>query len=57
MESLGLDSENIGKVELKCNDNKEFTIDGNVISVDKLNAVTCTKIMEPLIQVNIFQSV
>ena len=53
MESLGLvvSPLNNNKVELLCNPNKEFEVDGKVISVDRLNDVTCTKIMEPLIQV------
>ena len=53
MESLGLvlSPLNNNKVELLCNPNKEFEVDGKVISVDRLNDVTCTRIMEPLIQV------
>ena len=53
MESLGLvvSPLNNNKVELLCNPNKEFELDGKVISVDRLNDVTCTRIMEPLIQV------
>ena len=53
MDSLGLvvSPLNNNKVELLCNPNKEFEVDGKVISVDRLNDVTCTKIMEPLIQV------
>ena len=53
MDSLGLvlSPLNNNKVELLCNPNKEFEVNGKVISVDRLNDVTCTRIMEPLIQV------
>ena len=38
MTSLGLDSAtNNARVELLCNENKEFTLDGNIISVDKVH--------------------
>ena len=55
MESLGLTQSplNNNKVELLCNQNKEFEVDGKVISVDRLNDVACTRIMEPLIEVKI----
>ena len=53
MDSLGLVLSPLdnNKVELLCNPNKEFEVNGKVISVDRLNDVTCTRIMEPLIQV------
>ena len=55
MESLGLTQSplNNNKVELLCNPNKVFEVDGKVISVDRLNDATCTRIMEPLIEVKI----
>ena len=50
MTSLGLDSAtNNARVELLCNENEEFTLDGDTISVDKIHEATCTRIMEPLI--------
>ena len=55
MDSLGLvvSPLNNNKVELLCNPNKQFEVDGKVITVDMLNDVTCTRIMEPLIEVKI----
>ena len=55
MESLGLVVSPLdnNKVELLCNPNKEFEVDGKVISADRLNDATCTLIMEPLIEVKI----
>ena len=55
MESLGLVVSPLdnNKVELLCNPNKEFELDGKVISADRLNDATCTLIMEPLIEVKI----
>ena len=55
MDSLGLVVSPLdnNKVELLCNPNKEFEVDGKVVSVDRLNDATCTLIMEPLIEVKI----
>ena len=49
MNSLGSESANNARVELLCNENEEFTLDGDIISVDKIHEATCTRIMEPLI--------
>ena len=49
MDSLGLDAENSQSVELTCNENYEFILNGDVISLDKIHAASCTGIIEPSI--------
>ena len=49
MDSLGLEMATSPKVELVCNQNNEFTMGDNVISIEKIYAAECKKRMEPLI--------
>ena len=49
MDSLGIDSANSQSIELICNENNKFVFNGDIISLDKIHAATCTGIIEPMI--------